>query len=187
MESRADLPAGYKIQDNLAFGQRVPGLLEIKYHNPKIRNAINADSQLRMSRLINDAQDNPDIQVILIHGGLYYSSGNDISKLMKNVGAEAMDKEAIWKEASNGCEYCMVQNLTAIKNSNKPIVGLVRGGCIGIGFTTTAHFDFIYCTPDAHFSTPFMASCQSPEGGSTYLFAQQFGLRRANEILLLDR
>ena len=81
----------------------------------------------------------------------------------------------------------MVQNLTAIKNSKKPIVGLVRGGAIGIGFTTTALFDFIYCTPDAHFSTPFMASCQSPEGGSTKLFAEQFGLRRANEILMLDK
>ena len=71
---------------------RVPGLLEIKYHNPKIRNAINGASQLRMSRLINEAQDNPDIKVILVHGGLFYSSGNDISALTKNVGSE-LDKD----------------------------------------------------------------------------------------------
>jgi 2-(1,2-epoxy-1,2-dihydrophenyl)acetyl-CoA isomerase len=32
-----------------------------------------------------------------------------------------------------------------------------------------------------------MASSQSPEGGSTYLFPQQLGVRRTNEILLLDR
>ena len=69
----------------------------------------------------------------------------------------------------------------------KPVVALVRGGAHGIGFTTTALADFIYVTPDAFFSAPFMASGQSPEGGSTYTFVQQFGLRKANEVLLMDK
>ena len=75
----------------------------------------------------------------------------------------------------------------AIKNSVKPIVGLVRGGAIGIGFTSTAHFDFIYCSPDAYFSTPFMKTYQSPEGASSYTFPHQFGTRRASALLMLDR
>lgn len=37
------------------------------------------------------------------------------------------------------------------------------------------------------FSTPFMASGQSPEGGSTYLLPQQLGRRKAAEVLMLDR
>ena len=81
----------------------------------------------------------------------------------------------------------MVKQLTQLKNSNKPIVALVRGHCVGIGFTLTAHFDFVYCAPNAKFSAPFMASAQSPEGGSTYTFPRIFGTRVANEILLLDR
>ena len=32
-----------------------------------------------------------------------------------------------------------------------------------------------------------MRSYQSPEGASTYTFVKQFGFRRANELLLLDR
>ena len=98
-----------------------------------------------------------------------------------------MDKAELKNGLSYGCEYAMTQVLIALKNSVKPIVGLVRGAAIGIGFTTTGHFDFIYCSPEAIFSTPFMASCQSPEGGSTFTFPQQFGLRRANEILMLDK
>ena len=81
----------------------------------------------------------------------------------------------------------MTQHILAVKSSVKPIVGLVRGGAIGIGFTSTSHFDFIYCSPDAYFSTPFMKTFQSPEGASSYTFPQQFGIRRASELLLLDR
>ena len=69
---------------------------------------------------------------------------------------------------SYGVEHTMVVNLFAIHNSKKPIVGLIRGQAIGIGFTTAGLFDFIYMTPEVTMSTPFMKSCQSPEGGSTY-------------------
>jgi 2-(1,2-epoxy-1,2-dihydrophenyl)acetyl-CoA isomerase len=63
----------------------------------------------------------------------------------------------------------------------------VRGGCHGIHYTMTALVDFIYVDPNASFQVPFMKSFQSPEGSSTYSFPQQLGIRRANEILLLDR
>ena len=81
----------------------------------------------------------------------------------------------------------MVSCLMAILKSKKPIVGLVRGMAIGISFTTAALFDFIYCTPEASFYTPFMNSFQSPEGASTFTFPAQFGQRKAAEILLLDK
>ena len=69
-----------------------------------------------------------------------------------------------------GSQYTMTMLLSAMNKSVKPIVGLVRGKAIGIGFTMTALFDFIYCTPEAVFSVPFMASAQSPEGTSTLTF-----------------
>ena len=32
-----------------------------------------------------------------------------------------------------------------------------------------------------------MQSTMAPEGGSTYLFPKQFGLRKANEVSILDK
>ena len=58
---------------------------------------------------------------------------------------------------------------------------------VGISFTMISNVDFIYCTPKASFYVPFMQSFQSPEGGSTLTFPEQFGTRMANEILMLDR
>lgn len=64
---------------------------------------------------------------------------------------------------------------------------MVRGMSVGISFTMISNIDFIYCTPKAQFFVPFMQSYQSPEGGSTVTFPEQFGTRLANEILMLDR
>ena len=47
--------------------------------------------------------------------------------------------------------------------------------------------DFVYCTPDAIFFTPFMQSFQSPEAGSTFYFPRIFGPKLANEIILTDK
>ena len=69
-------------------------------------------------------------------------------------------------------EWWLAEFIKSLKNSVKPIVGLVRGKGIGIGFTMTAHFDFVYCDPNASFKVPFMASAQAPEGGSTFTFPQ---------------
>ena len=91
------------------------------------------------------------------------------------------------KAAEYGVNKVMVDMLMAYSNSQKPIVHFVRGGAMGIAFTLSAHATFVYCSPDATFMTPFMRSCQAPEGTSTFLFPQQFGQKFANELLLTDK
>ena len=73
----------------------------------------------------------------------------------------------------------------ALKNSVKPIVGFVRGWSIGIGYTTSALFTFLYSTPEAKFLAPFAPSFQIPEGSSTHTFPDIYGVRKANELLFL--
>ena len=109
-----------------------------------------------MGRQIQAAQENEDIKVIFIHGGLFFCSGNDLAVLSSN--SDMPEDEKI-NAMSYGVEHTMVVNLFAIHNSKKPIVGLIRGQAIGIGFTTAGLFDFIYMTPEVTMSTPFMKSC----------------------------
>jgi len=136
-----------------------------------------------MAKIINGVQSDKNVKVIVLHGGSYYSSGNELSALAKWIGAE----ESPIDEMNAGVHGGMVGCLMAMKNSVKPIVAVVSGGCHGIGFTKLSFADFIYCTPNANFRTPFMTSFQSPEGSATYSFPRQFGQRRANEVLLLDK
>lgn len=178
------LPEGFQVKEGIAWGSRHEGLLEISIWNMKKKNSITSGSQNQIGKIVTGAQKDENVKVILVHGGLSFCSGNDLSKLADSTPRTEEEKNDLMSE---GVEYHMVRNLRVLNRNVKPIVCLVRGHSIGIGFTMTSLFDFIYCSPDATFSTPFMKSCQSPEGTSTYSFVQQFGLRKANEILLLDK
>ncbi len=79
-----------------------------------------------------------------------------MSVLLKLIANENPDE---MREASHvTIELKICKNLITMKNCNKPIVALVRGTCVGIGFTTMSHFDFVYCDPKATLMTPFMQS-----------------------------
>ena len=149
------LPEGYQAKSGIAWGSRVEGLLEISFWNLKRKNALTAESHVQIARLVKAAQNDEKIKVILFHGGLFYSSGNDLDALISSANLEPEQRQHI---ARINVEHYLVQVLKILNESKKPIVGLCRGQSIGIGFTMMGMFDFIYCSPDAKFSTPFMKS-----------------------------
>ena len=142
------------------------GLYEIKFHSAN-RNALSPEGQKTMARLFTEASADPTVKCVLLHGGKYYGSGNNIKVLIDWVteGGEGMRNYA-----TNGVGGSMVAFLKALKNCEKPVVAVVQGGAHGIHFTPLPLCDFVYCTKDAFFSTPFMNSFQSPEGMSTLSF-----------------
>lgn len=91
----------------------------------------------------------------MIHGGKFFSSGNDLSLL---VGMRDKTKEEQRTQGLDGIKNKMDPYLFALDNSVKPVVAVVRGMCIGIQFTMLTLVDFIYCSPDAVFQVPFMKS-----------------------------
>lgn len=62
------------------------------------------------------------------------------------------------RQAKEGATVSMVQFLTATLDLEKPLVCMVSGASFGIASTMTSLADFIYCTPEATFNTPFMSS-----------------------------
>ena len=56
-----------------------PGLFEIKIHNLKKKNAIATVPEKKLGELFEMANENEEIKVILLHGGKFFSSGNDLS------------------------------------------------------------------------------------------------------------
>ena len=109
----------------------------------------------------------------MLHGGRFFSSGNDLSVFGgRDANGKRMSVEKMIEMAEDGVMNVMVGMLLAMAKSVKPIVAVVRGKSLGIGFTLLSHAHFIYCAPEATFMTPFMRSAQSPEGTSTLLFPQ---------------
>lgn len=123
--------------------------------------------------------------MIFIHGGKNYSSGNNLTEM--SADPSVLEPDNLYKFSTSVNLYAILTCAMAIKNSVKPIVGLVQGWCVGIAFTLSSLFTFLYCTPDAKFIAPFSKSFQIPEGSSTYSFPAIFGQRKANELLFLSQ
>jgi len=104
-------------------------LLEIKFHNARRKNSTTGAGQFLISKIINDAQKDEKIKVILIHGGNFFSSGNDLSALTSMLGKS---KEEVQKASIEGIFNNMNPYLNAINDSVKPVVAVVRGMCLGI-------------------------------------------------------
>ena len=119
--------------------------------------------QVKLTEVIKQAEEDEDIKCIMLHGGKYFTSGNDIGVFKKM----ATEYEETMEYAYKGACVIMPNLIMTLAAIKKPIIAVVRGGCIGIGFTALGHVSMIYCTPEATFNTPFMESSQSPEGNST--------------------
>ena len=160
-----------------------PGLLEIKIHFPQRKNSVNGESMQVVRDVIRAAQSDKNVKVIMIHGGRYFSSGLDLMSF-KDFGSMTPDQRV--EAGSVALKTQMTGMLMEMSSSKKPIVTVVRGGAMGIGFTMLPHSTFIYASPESTWQTPFMRSGQSPEGAYTLLFPEVFGTRFANQLLLND-
>lgn len=143
----------FKEECNLRYGVPQEGLLEIKFNNPRRKNAFGMETQVKLQSLFIQANEDPTIKCILLHGGDFFSSGNDLSIFMND-----FSPDNIRKLAEEWVLGAMVGMLMAMFDSSKPLVVVVRGAAYGIACTMTGLADFIYCSPDATFCTPFMES-----------------------------
>mmetsp|Transcript_21704 Transcript_21704/g.15546 ORF Transcript_21704/g.15546 Transcript_21704/m.15546 type:complete len:136 (-) Transcript_21704:537-944(-) len=133
---------------------RTPGVFEIKFHNPKAKNSFGSREQLILANLFEYASNNSEIKVVMMYGSMdCFSAGNDLKPLMK-----AVSNRETSKEVCAGVLSINYKMLKAMLDCKKPIVAVVRGKAVGISFTMLNYADFVYCTEDALFWAPFMAT-----------------------------
>ncbi|ASW89882.1 enoyl-CoA hydratase/isomerase family protein [Mycobacterium marseillense] len=68
-----------------------------------------------------------------------------------------------------------------------PIVCVVRGWAIGLGFHIALASDFCVATDDARFWEPFMARGFTPDSGAAWLLPRLIGLVRTRRLLMLGQ
>lgn len=148
------------------------GILKLGLDRPERKNAITAEMYSALAAALSQAQDNPQVRVVLIHGAPgVFTAGNDIQDFLSNPPSS---------EASPVFRF-----LQAISRFTKPIVAAVDGVAVGIGTTLLLHCDLVYATPQSKFQLPFVNLGLVPEAASSLLLPQLSGYQRAAEMLLL--
>lgn len=110
------------------------------------RNAITADMWREIPRAARDAEDDPEIRVVVLRGAgeAAFVAGADISEFERLRSGEAGD--AYEEENARAFEA-----LVAIE---KPVLAMIHGPCVGGGAAIAITADLRYAADDAVFAIP---------------------------------
>jgi enoyl-CoA hydratase len=151
-------------------------IMTITMNRPEVKNAVNPALHDELSRIFQDADRDPETDVIVLTGaGGAFSAGGDLD----------------WLQALHGDPVATarsIQNDRRIQNSlldlEKPILAKVVGPAIGLGCSLALFCDFVYATPDSRFADPHVAVGLVAGDGGAVIWPQLVGYARARRYLL---
>lgn len=153
---------------------RSGGIQTLRLTRPAKRNALNGAMYRALTAALIDGDAATDVAVHVWLGSEgVFTAGNDIGEFL--AGAEGQSAVA-------ADILAFVRQLPCVA---KPMIAAVDGPAVGIGTTLLLHCDLVYATPDARFSTPFLALGLVPEAASSLLMPMRMGYARAFEMLAL--
>lgn len=124
--------------DNYTFVsiKSVGKLCLITFDNPKKLNSFDQTAYKEVTKALNDAAANSNINVVALTGaGKLFSSGHDLSRLLH--------RDSILKEISTS----VLRDFTrAFIDCPKLLVAIVNGPAIGIGATLCGLCDIVYAS-----------------------------------------
>jgi enoyl-CoA hydratase/carnithine racemase len=148
-----------------------PGVRVLTLNRPEALNAFDSPLYRALGAALRSAREDETVKVVVVTGaGRAFSSGQDLDEMARLAGGEAID---------SGFPVL----LEALQAFDKPLVAVVNGAAVGIGFTMLPHCDIVLAADDARFRTPFAEMGVPPEAASSLLFPVTMGWQRAAEVL----
>jgi enoyl-CoA hydratase/carnithine racemase len=146
-------------------------------NRPTRLNALTSASYRRLTQLLQDAAEDPDVMVVVVRGqGRAFCSGVDVEELQKGSGQGAQSLGEAFD--------ALVLELVGFA---KPLVAAVHGPAVGFGATILLHCDVVLVADDARLRFPFTSLSTAPEAGSSALLPAIVGPQRAAELLFTSR
>ncbi|WFP65600.1 MULTISPECIES: enoyl-CoA hydratase/isomerase family protein [unclassified Mesorhizobium] len=149
----------------------------IRINRPEKLNALSLAMYEDLGRAFDEVRDDDRIRVAVLAGAgdRAFCVGADLKESIPALASDSFDISA-WDPAH-------------IKTSGfyKPVVGAIRGLCIGGGFELMLATDIRIVAEDAVFQLPEPAHGFVPAGGTLVRLVRQIGYAHAMEILLTGR
>ncbi len=155
------------------------GVATITLDRPAQFNALN----LQMSKDLLDAairlDEDPGVRCVVLTGaGKAFFAGGDLS----GFGAAGDSRGALLKEMTTYFHGA----ISRLGSINAPVIAKVNGVAAGAGFSTMLACDLAVAATSAKFTMAYTRAGLTPDGSSTWFLPRTVGLRRAQELTLLN-
>jgi len=157
------------------------GVATLRLNRPDQGNAINPDMAADLLEAATQIAENKDVRAVLIVGnGPNFTVGGDLSVFAKT-GREALPNQL---RRMIDSYHLAIKRLTSI---DAPVVAAVRGGAGGGGLGLLYAADIVVAADDARFALGYGALGLTADGGNTWFLPRMVGMRKAQELFLLNR
>jgi 2-(1,2-epoxy-1,2-dihydrophenyl)acetyl-CoA isomerase len=157
------------------------GVATLRLNRPDKGNAIDERMAADLAEAATQIAERSDVRAVLITGnGPNFTVGGDLG-LFADTAREQLPNRL---RRMIDSYHLAIERLTGI---DAPVVAAVRGGAGGGGLGLLYVADIVVAAEDARFALGYGALGLTADGGNTWFLPRMVGMRRAQELFLLNR
>ncbi len=168
----------------LVLVQRREDRVEIVLNRPEKRNAINWQIMTELDAAISEVEKMDGIRVVLLRGeGAAFSAGIDLLAF-QNTNEQFGER---WRENLFPLTQAYQAVLNKVERCSLPIIALLHGHCLGLGFELALACDFRIVAEGTKMGLPEARLGMIPDVGGTTRLTRLVGPARAKELVMTGR
>jgi 2-(1,2-epoxy-1,2-dihydrophenyl)acetyl-CoA isomerase len=157
------------------------GVATLRLNRPDKGNAIDETMAADLLEAATQIAEISDVRAVLITGnGPNFTVGGDVGLFSGTAREQLPNKLRRMVDSF----HLAIERLTGI---DAPVVAAVRGGAGGGGLGLLYVADIVVAADDARFALGYGALGLTADGGNTWFLPRMVGMRRAQELFLLNR
>jgi len=154
------------------------GVAYVYINNPPA-NALNAEMVMELSDCIEELNNNPDVNTIVVTGeGKFFAAGADINEFKTEFGN---------KDKGTNMANKAQATFDKIENLEKPVIAAINGACLGGGLELAMSCDLRIASDDAPLGQPELNLGLIPGFGGTQRLPRLTNKPKALEMILLGK
>jgi 2-(1,2-epoxy-1,2-dihydrophenyl)acetyl-CoA isomerase len=157
------------------------GVATLRLNRPDKGNAIDTAMADDLAEAATQIAERPGVRAVLITGnGPNFTVGGDLALFAGTAREQLPDRLRRMIDSY----HLAIERLTSI---DAPVVAAVRGGAGGGGLGLLYAADIVVAADDSRFALGYGALGLTADGGNTWFLPRMVGMRRAQELFLLNR
>lgn len=153
------------------------GIAKVILDRPERYNALTDEMKAQLLECLQAIRFDHEVRAVLLMGeGKAFCSGSDIGTMTQFDPLAGRDRIQHAHDI-----------ILALANLEKPVIAVVRGATVGVGWSLALACDIILASDTARFAQVFKKIGLAPDGGAVFFLTRYVGVLRAKELVMSAR